>query len=341
LLRVTIKNIAEKAGVSHATVSRALRDHPLVALKTTTRIKQIAADLDYVPSALARSLKNGRSKALGVVVSRIDDPYFSEVLQGIEDVLQHEGYAYFIASSNRDFSREKAIVQIMSEQRVDGIIICSTPVSKDHHRQFKKFGIPIVLVNNQAVEESENSIYHDDQFGNFQLTRHLIELGHTRIGYLGNLLAGRTTEDRLTGFKGEMKAHGLPILDEYIFQGPNGRPEGGFTGGEYFLQLPNRPTAIICFNDMMAIGLIKALRNAELDVPSDCSVVGFDNISISAYSNPSLTTFDQPKYLLGEKAARMMLSILNPSADDRDIHPAVVITRGKILVRNSTGPSPD
>ena len=144
-MRVTIKNIAEKAGVSHATVSRALRDHPLVSSKTTTRIKRIAANLDYVPSALARSLKIGRSKALGVIVSRIDDPYFSEVLQGIEDILQNEGYAYFLASSNRDFSKEKAIVRIMSEHRVDGIIICSTPVSKEHHQQFNKFGIPIVL----------------------------------------------------------------------------------------------------------------------------------------------------------------------------------------------------
>jgi len=341
LLRVTIKNIAEKAGVSHATVSRALRDQPLVTPKTTTRIKQIATDLDYVPSALARSLKNGRSKTLGVIVSRIDDPYFSEVIQGIEDVLQHEGYAYFIASSNRDFSREKAIVRTMSEQRVDGIIICSTPVSKEHHRQFKKFGIPIVLVNNQATEESENSIYHDDQYGTRHLTRHLIELGHTRIGYLGNLLAGRTSEDRLTGFNEELTAHGLHILDEYIFQGPNGRPEGGFAGGEHFLQLPTRPTAMICFNDMMAIGLMKALAHANLDVPGDCSVVGFDNISISAYSNPSLTTFDQPKHQLGKKAAGMMLDILNPSDDEGEAGPTVIVTRGRILVRNSTGPSPD
>lgn len=340
-MRTTIKNIAEKAGVSHATVSRALRDHPLVAIKTIGRIKRIAADLDYVPSALARSLKNGRSKAIGVIVSRIDDPYFSEVLQGIEDVLQDEGYAYFIASSNRDYNREKAIVRILSEQRVDGIIICSTPVSKEHHRQFKKFGIPIVLVNNQAAEESENSIYHDDQFGNRQLTRHLIKFGHRHIGYLGNLLAGRTTEDRLTGFNEEMNTQGLPILDEYIFQGPNGRPEGGFTGGEYFLQLPRRPTAIICFNDMMAIGLIKALQEAGLDVPRECSVVGFDNISISAYSNPSLTTFDQPKHQLGRKAARMMLSILNPLTDERETQPTVVTTRGRILVRNSTGPPPN
>lgn len=339
--RVTIKNIAVKAGVSHATVSRALRDHPLVAHQTTTRIKRIAADLDYVPSALARSLKNGRSKALGVIVSRIDDPYFSEVLQGIEEVLQNEGYAYFLASSNRDFDKEKAIVRIFSEHRVDGVIVCSTPVSKENRQQLNKFGIPIVLVNNQSADESENSIYHDDQFGNRQLTRHLIKLGHTRIGYLGNLLAGRTTKDRLTGFKEEMKANGLSVLDENIFQGPNGRPEGGLVGGEYFLRLPKPPTAIICFNDMMAVGLIKALRNAKIDVPGDCSVVGFDNISISAYTNPSITTFDQPKHQLGRKAARMMLNTLYPSENEKQAHPTLIITRGRILVRNSTGPSPD
>ncbi len=339
--RATIKNIAVKAGVSHATVSRALRDHPIVAPQTTSRIKRIAADLNYVPSALARSLKNGRSKALGVIVSRIDDPYFSEVLQGIEEFLQNEGYAYFLASSNRDFDKEKAIVRIMSEHRVDGIIICSTPVSKEHRQQLNEFGIPIVLVNNQSAEESENSIYHDDQFGNRQLTRHLIDLGHTRIGYLGNVLAGRTTGDRLTGFKEEMKANGLSVLDENIFQGPNGRPEGGLDGGEYFLRLAKPPTAIICFNDMMAVGLIKALRNAKFDVPGDFSVVGFDNISISAFTNPSITTFDQPKHQLGRKAAQMMLNTLYPPENEEQPHPTLIITRGKILVRNSTGPAPD
>lgn len=327
--------------MSHATVSRAVRDLPSVTFKTTKRIKDIAADLGYVPSAHARSLKSGRSKALGVIVSRIDDPYFSELLQGVEDILQQEGYAYFIASSNRDFRREKAIVQTMSEQRVEGIIICSTPVSKEHHRQLKKIDIPLVLVNNQAAEESEYSLYHDDQYGNLQLTRHLIELGHTRIGYLGNLLAGRTTEDRLAGFKEGMKLAGLSILDEYIFQGPDGRPEGGFSGGEYYLHLPNPPTAIICFNDMMAIGLMKALLKAGHNVPSDYSVIGFDNISISAFTNPSLTTFDQPKYQLGQKAAQMMLTIINPLEDERNPHSTVITTRGRILVRSSTGPAPD
>ena len=222
--------------------------------------------------------------------------------------------------------------------RVDGIIICSTSVSQEHHRQFKKFGVPIVLVNNQATEENENSIYHDDQFGNRELTRHLIEIGHKRIGYLGNVLAGRTTQDRLDGFEEEMNAAGLSIPAEHIFQGPNGRPEGGFVGGEYFIQQSNRPTAIICFNDMMAIGVVKALKQSGLSVPADCSVVGFDNISISAYVNPSLTTFDQPKYHQGRKAAQMLLGILNPSPEEEVRQPDVVMTRGEILVRESTGP---
>ena len=340
-MRVTIKDVAEKASVSHATVSRALRDHPLVAPDTTVRIKRIADELGYIPSAVARGLKNGSPRALGVIVSRIDDPYFSEVLQGIEDVLQHAAYSYFLAASNRDYNREKAIVQIMSERRVDGIIICSTSVSQEHHRQFRKFGVPIVLINNQSPEENENSIYHDDQFGNRQLTRHLIKLGHKRIGYLANVLAGRTTEYRLASIKEEMNAAGLSIPAAYIFQGPNGRPEAGMLGGEYFLQLPNRPTAIICFNDMMAIGMLKALHQAGLHAPADCSVVGFDNISISAYVNPSLTTFDQPKYHLGRKAAQMMLGILSPSSEEEARQPNVIMTRGEILVRESSGPPPN
>ena len=336
---VTIKDIARQAGVSHPTVSRALRNHPDIAHETALRIKKIAYDLGYTPSAVARGLKTKRSEALGVIVTRIDDPFFSEVLEGIENALQPAGYSLFVTASQRDFDREQSIVQAMGERRVDGVIICSTPFSAEHSRKIQRYGVPCVVVNNQSAEEYKYSIYHDDRFGSRQLTRHLLDLGHRKVAFLGNMHAGKTTQDRLDGFRDEMEASGCDIPVRYIHNGPNGRPEGGLAGAQYFLQLAEPPTAVVCFNDMMALGVIHGFHEAGLQVPQDCSVTGFDNISISAFTTPGLTTFDQPKYHLGFEAASMMLRMLNENIEPEDQSGSqIIVLQGELLLRASTAP---
>ena len=336
---VTIKDIARQAGVSHPTVSRALRNHPDIAPETASRIKKIAFELGYTPSAVARGLRTNRSEALGVIVTRIDDPFFSEVLEGIENAFQPAGYSLFVAASQRDFSREQSIVQAMGERRVDGVIICSTPFSAEHSRKIQLYGVPCVVVNNQSAEEYKFSIYHDDRYGSRQITRHLLDLGHRKVAFLGNIHAGKTTQDRLNGFRDEMEAAGLNIPDGFVHCGPNGRPEGGFEGARHFIQLAEPPTAVVCFNDMMALGLMHGLHEAGLQVPTDCSVTGFDNIGISAFTTPGLTTFDQPKYHLGFEAASMMLRLLNERRElENQAGPQIVVLRGELLLRASTAP---
>jgi DNA-binding LacI/PurR family transcriptional regulator len=333
---VTIKDIAKQAGVSHSTVSRALHGSPLLSDETVERIRQIAKTMGYSPSAAARSLKTNRSHALGVIVSAIDDPFFSELLQGVEDITQEHGYSMLIAASRRDPEREQAIVQDMRERHVDGIIICSASFSAEQRRMLLEFGIPIVLVNNHAAEEYRYSIYHDDTEGSQQVTRHLIELGHRKIAYLGNSLSGRITLDRLTGFRHEMEAAGLDVPDGYIFEVPGGGPEDGFAASTHFLDLPQRPTALFCFNDALAIGVLKGLGAAGIRVPGDFSVAGFDNIVFSAYTNPPLTTLDQPKRDIGIEAARLILGLLD--ADSGESSPGQEIRKlnGRLLVRGST-----
>ena len=340
-MRVTIKDIAKKAGVSHATVSRALNDRPEIPEKTAVGIKRIAVEMGYLPSSAARSLKTNRSQALGVVLSNISDPFFSEILEGIESAAQASGYSLFIAASQHDPHREGAIVQSMVERHVDGVIICSAPFQPDQARQLLEFGVPMVVVNNQAAEDYRYSIYHDDVDGSRQVTRHLIGLGHMRIAYLGNSLSGRTTLDRLSGFKQEMKAAGLPVLPGAVYAVDGGAPENGQASLEHFLSLPLTPTAFICFNDRTAIGLLHGLQERGIQVPTQCSVAGFDNISFSAYTNPPLTTFDQPKRHIGEEAAKLVLGLLNPDPEDAIWNrPKIQILRGKLLVRQSTAPPP-
>lgn len=338
-MATTIKDIAKLAGVSHSTVSRALRHSPLIAESTAERIRQIALESGYLPSAAARSLKTNRSQALGVVVSSADDPFFGEILQGIEDIAQKRGYSLFMAASQRDPQREQIIVQAMSEHRVDGVIICSTSFSAEQSRLFLNYGVPIVVINNQAAEDYRYSIYHDDVDGSRQVTRHLIDLGHQRIAYLGNSLSGRTTLDRLTGFQQEMDLAGFSVPARYIHQVPGGAPEDGITGLDHFLDLSDRPTALVCYNDMMAIGVLKGLQLAGIQVPQEFSVTGFDNIIFSAYTNPPLTTFDQPKRFIGAEAARLVLDLLKSSPEEGAlIQPKVRMLKGRLLVRKSTAP---
>ena len=334
-MAITIKDVAKQAGVSHSTVSRALHGSSLISNETVERIRRIAVEMGYFPSAAARSLKTNRSRALGVIVSAIDDPFFSEILQGIEEVAQEHGYSMLMAASQRNSEREQAIIQDMRERRVDGLIICSASFSTEQRRKLLEYGIPIVMVNNQAAEEYRYSIYHDDVDGSRQVTRHLIGLGHERIAYLGNSLSGRTTLDRSTGFRQEMESAGLAITAEHIHEVPGGRPEDSLAALDYFLNLPERPTALFCFNDMLAIGVLDGLHAAGIRVPEDISVVGFDNIVFSAYTNPPLTTLDQPKRYIGAEAARLILGLLD---NEETLEQQIQKLKGKLLVRQSTAP---
>ena len=337
----TIKDIARRAGVSHSTVSRALRGSPLISEETTRRIRKTATEMGYYPSAVARSLKTNSTQVLGVVVSSIDDPFFGEILQGIEETAQSNGYSLFIAASQSDPSREKRIVKALVEHRVDGVIICSTSFSTGQRRELLANGRPIVVVNNQSTEKHRNSIYHDDMDGSRQVTHHLIELGHRRIAYLGNSQSGRTNLDRLAGFREEMNAAGLAVVDSFIYQVPGGGPENADTALRHFLSLPERPTAIFCYNDMLAIGLLRGLQQAGLHVPKDFSLAGFDNITFSGYTNPPLTTFDQPKRFIGAEAARLILTLLQASKNgSRTNQTNIRVLKGRLLVRASTAAPP-
>jgi LacI family transcriptional regulator/LacI family repressor for deo operon, udp, cdd, tsx, nupC, and nupG len=334
----TIKDIARHAGVSHTTVSRALNHSLLISPQTTERIQEIAIELGYHPSVAARSLKTNRSQALGVIVSHIADPYFSEVLQGIDDVAQENSYSLFIASAQQDPVRENSIVQTMREHRVDGVILCSPNFTAEQSNQLNSYNIPIVALNNQASEVYRFAIYHDDVDGSRQVCQHLIGLGHNKIAYLGNVASGRTTQERLEGFIQSMKGADLPIRAEYIHQVSGNSAEQGLQGVDYFLSLPNRPTALICYNDLMALGALKGLHRAGLRVPEDMSVTGFDNIMYSDYTQPPLTTIDQPKRFLGAEAARMMFSQLSSDAVSPLRETRIKRLKGMLIIRQSTSP---
>lgn len=336
---ITVKDIARRAGVSHSTVSRALNNSSLISDEVAGRIRRLAYEMGYLPSAAARTLKTRRSRVLGVIISSLEDPFFSEILQGIEDGIQGSGYSLFIAAAHRDPERERGIVRTMVERSAEGVIVCSTTFSEEQSSQFLQYGVPVVVINNQSAEDFRWSIYHDDVDGSRKLTRHLIGLGHTRLAYIGNALSGRSNEDRLAGFREELASAGLGVPDGFVEFSPGGGPANGASAVERLLALPVTPTGFVCYNDMMAIGVLKALQERGLCIPQHVSVTGFDNISFSAYTNPPLTTLDQPKRFIGAEASRLMLDLLN-SPQTAPEKSNVRVLQGRLLVRGSTAPPP-
>jgi LacI family transcriptional regulator len=336
-MTVTIKDIAREAGVSHTTVSRALNGNPAIPVKTAELIREIADELGYLPSAAARGLKTRRSQALGVLVNRIDNPYFGEILQGIEDAVQDSSYSIFIASSFMDRVQEKNIIQAFGEHRVDGVIIGSVPVNKKSYELLDSYGIPVVVINNQSSQNHKYIINHDDYFGARQVARHLIELGHRRIAYLGNMHAPRINRNRLKGLQEELKTVGIELGPTQITHQPGGEIENGVMGMQELLKIGDEFTAVLCFNDLAAIGALRVLNEKGIRVPQAMSITGFDNIHYSAYTCPTLTTFDQPKRSIGSEAARLLMDLISiPLSEDLDFQPITKIMRGQLLVREST-----
>ena len=336
-MAITIKDIAKAAGVSHTTVSRALHDHPVISQETVAEIKRLAVRMGYVPNATARGLKTRRTCALGVIVSHIDDPFWSEVLQGIDEVLHPAGYSLFVTVTHRDRQREKEVVQALVQRGVDGVILCAPQFSPEQSQSLNAYGLPMVVVNNEGSGESKYLVYNEDRYGIRLVTRHLIALGHRKIAFLGNVEGGRTTSEREKGYREELQASQIEVTEDYIHLAPHSTPGGGSTATEYLLALPDRPTAIICYNDNMAVGVYRTLYQAGLRVPQDMSVAGYDDIAIAAYLTPPLTTLRQFKLDLGSGAARMMLHLLEARAESGEwLEPQKVGLTGELVVRAST-----
>jgi len=335
-MRVSIKDIAEAAGVSHSTVSRALSDSPLVKAETKARIQYLAQEMGYSPDAIARSLVTQRTYTVGVVVTTIADPFVAEVVQGIEDMAQENGYSVILASSASEPEREVAAVEMLRAKRVDSVIVTSSRVGALYLEHLERIGVPVVLVNNHNEQSGRYtfSVSVDNRHGGHMATSHLIERGHCRIGYVSGPADHSDDAERLAGYCQALDEAGIPFDPALIVPG-NGRLDGGERALRTLVRLAELPTAIFCYNDMTAIGLMSAARQAGLSVPEDLAVVGFDDIPLAAYIYPSLTTVAQPQRDMGRQAMNMTLTLV--TADDSTTPFSDVVVRGELVVRESSG----
>ena len=332
---ITIKELAVRAGVSHSTVSRALNNHPAIARETVERIQQLARELNYVPSGFARSLKTNRSYMLGVIVHRIADPFYSEVLGGIQSVAHQFQYSMFVSAFENDTDRQAGLIRGIFGRQVDALIIGDSSFTPERVGELE-IRVPAVFIHNRATDVLPHSIYHDDVNATRALTRHLLDLGHRRIAFGGNQRGGLLNRQRREGVVIELKSAGIELRREYDLIAPDGQMSSGSLLARQLLKISRRPTAIICFNDMQAIGAMQTLQQAKLRIPEDISVTGFDDIPLAEFLYPALTTYCQPSWDLGQMAARVALHMLGENVNEPLVSESLIRLRGRLMVRRST-----
>lgn len=329
--RVTIKTIAEAVGVTHGTVSRALRGDQRVKPETASAIQETAQRLGYRPSKLGRALKTQRTGALAIVVSYITDPFYSEVIQAVHDRLFPLEHSLFMVATEHDLVRQRAAAHSLSNSLVDGVFVCCLPGLTPPFQELGKI-VPLVTINCDPGKYRYD-VVHDDAYGVRCCLEHLMRGGHRKIGYLGAQTGGYAERIRRETF---LTLSAEMALRPSLFTADDVKVEMGGAAMSAWIKTwgADAPTAVLCFNDTVAIGAIKAAREAGLDVPGSLSVMGFDDIEMASYIQPGLTTFAQPRYEIGRAAAEMMLTLLAGETPE-----APLVLRGELIVRGSTGPA--
>ena len=330
--RISIKDVAVAAGVSHSTVSRALQQSSLVNAQTAEKVQRMAREMGYRVSAVARGLVTNRTRTIGVVVTTIADPFVAEVVGGIEETANDHGYSVFLANSNAEPDREIKVVRSFEERRVDGIVVTSSRVGALYVPMLSEMQVPIVLINNQHPGEFVHSVMIANVEASREAAKHLIGLGHRLIAYLGNRFGHQSDMERFAGYRQALEEADLAFRPELVAHGDGG-PEGGVQAMEKLLALPEPPTAVFCYNDMSALGALKAIRASGLRVPGDISIVGFDDLFVAQYTEPPLTTVRQPKRQMGRLAMETLLKLMGGSESEEHIR-----VPGELIVRESTAP---
>lgn len=329
---VTLEQLAQIAEVSVSTVSRALNntDHA-VNEETRKRILTLAKQMGYRPNVMARSLKTDRTRTIGIITDNIASPFSPAIIRGIQDYLKT--YQYFSVVINGDWNPEvetEAVHELISRS-IDGIIFVESWLH-DANPTLDLANKPYVFVHRLFGGVYRNSVGVDERYGAHLAVRHLVELGHRRIGYINGPRGWYASEQRLIGYRETLAAHDIPFDPQLVLEG-DWEVEGGYPATQRLLELPQRPTAIFAANDLMALGAIYSIQDAGLRVPADIAVVGYDDREIASISRPTITTVVMPRYEMGQASAQLMLRLLDKHGDSAE----PIKIQGQLIVRESSG----
>ena len=327
---VSIKDIAKAADVSYSTVSRALADSPKISLATRERIKRLAAEMGYTPSAAARSLVTSRTHTIGIIATTVTDPFQAEIIEAVEEIALASNYTVTLTQSGARSDRELLEIRALREGRVDGIVLVSLCADGDYESLLQGSGSPLVFINESRSDSFGYSVRADSFAGAQQAVSHLLNLGHRRIAYVGGPDNTRENAQRRAGYEQALVAHGLPVEPDLIVN--SFYHVGGVASSmRQLLSLHSPPTAVFCYDDTTALKAMRALYAVRLRVPQDISIVGFDDIQLSSFFEPPLTTVAQPKWEMGQKAVQIILDLAAGREPLKDC-----VLPARLVIREST-----
>lgn len=327
----TIDDIANLAGVSSATVSKVLNNRQYVSAEKRARIERIIAETGFVPSQRARGLSQRRSFILGLLIPYTSDQFFAdphllECVRGIERVSNEREYNLLLSTARAPYEAASACVRLLRTDVIDAAIVLETLDLQPFAHSLGQHHGPLVFIG-YPQGASLPAIHADDYGGALQAMRHLIGLGHRRIGIIGSALRPFALEERMRGLCDALDAANLPIDDSLVVNG-DFSIESGELAAQQLLSLSKRPSAIFALNDRMALGAMRAAALMGLNLPADLSVVGFDDVALAALATPQLTTVRQPGFALGVAAAQMVFGLLEGTQPEAKVIPTELIVRG-------------
>lgn len=327
----TMKDIARLAGVSTSTVSHVINKSRYVSDEIAERVNKAAQDLNYAPSALARSLKMNRTRTIGMLVTTSTNPFFGEVVKGVERSCYHKGYNLILCNTEGDSQRMQASINTLLQKRVDGLLLMCSTLEGERIDVFERYpDIPVVVMDWGPMLFPSDKIQDNSLRGGYIAANYLIECGHKEIGCITGPLNRHQAQMRYEGYKRAVLEAGLDIYPNWIVES-DFECEGGYEAFNKMLAKGPLPSAIFVSNDMMAMGVINAANEKGIRIPEDLSLMGYDDIHIARFMSPALTTIHQPKYRLGKAAVDTLLARLENEA----LEPQIVQLEPTLVVRKS------
>lgn len=328
---VTIIDVAQEAGVSYATVSRVLNNDPHVRPETRERVIHSIAHLGYTVNQQARNLAGGHSRVVGLLVPDLGTGYIGEIIRGVDEALAAAQYDLMLYTTHRRKTKESAYVTSLTQGMTDGLLLVLPRDPEEYLVSLRKRHFPYVLVDHQGIGDVESAVGATNWQGGYDATKYLLGLGHRRIGFITGTMDLGCSRDRLAGYRAALNECHVPIDAALIREGDFNQPTGYQAARDLF-DLPDPPTAIFASNDVMAFGVMEAVRDRGLRIPEDVSIVGFDNIPQAEHVRPQLSTIEQPLADMGREATRRLLELI----DNPDLPLTRIELPTKLVVRAST-----
>jgi LacI family transcriptional regulator len=327
----TIREVAEKAGVSYTTVSHVINNTRYVSENVRDRVLVAMKELGYRPNALARSLRRGETKTIGLILPDSANPFFAEVGRGIENAAFHSGYNVILCNTEGDINKERVYTEVLQNKQVDGIVFVATGDQPDALQEIAEGNLPVVVIDRDLCQLELDTVIADNLSGGAQAARCLLRNHEPKVACITGPSNLTPSAQRVTGFQQALSELNINIREDWIVRG-DFHPETGYKAAYQLLQSTDRPNAIFSCNDMMAIGVLRAAAELGLSIPGDLQVVGFDDIELASYTHPPLSTVAQPKKEIGETSVRLLLERIN----DNNLPARREILPTKLILRKTT-----